>query len=268
MNQLLTWQQFGHKLLFSGDLDPVYIMLTADININRNLLKRWCLAYWCFYHVGVASDIAMNKSTDYWCAMSDALKGPRGTERRHFRGDKAVDALHYLERVYGTPETVVDYLFNGYWDTQEGYETIAYSEVMRRVKVLPQFGPWIGFKIADMGERVLGVPVDFSDCALDMYRDPKKGAALVYTGDQKAPIHKNELLMVVDAMLTEFSGHTALGLGSRPVNLQEIETVLCKYKSYHNRHYPPGKDTAECIKMLEGRGELAEKFKCVLEELI
>jgi hypothetical protein len=33
----------------------------------------------------------------------------------------------------------------------------------------------------------------------------------------------------------------------RLVNVQECETVLCKYKSHINGHYPPGKDTLEVL---------------------
>ena len=31
----------------------------------------------------------------------------------------------------------------------------------------------------------------------------------------------------------------------RPINIQEVETILCKWKSHLNGHYPTGNDIAE-----------------------
>jgi len=37
----------------------------------------------------------------------------------------------------------------------------------------------------------------------------------------------------------------------RPLNIQEAETILCKYKSHTHGHYPVGKDVAAVKKALE-----------------
>jgi hypothetical protein len=51
---------------------------------------------------------------------------------------------------------------------------------------------------------------------------------------------------------------------TRPVNVQEIETVFCKYKSPLKGHYPLGKDTLELHHSLAGWGDLAEQLRSQL----
>jgi hypothetical protein len=133
-----------------------------------------------------------------------------------------------------------------------------FKQISRAVQALPQCGPWIAFKVADMGDRVMGYAVDFSDCELAMYRDPMKGAALVALGDKDAKISAQGVRMVVDDLRVQLGALRVPGLDTqRSYNLQEVETVLCKYKSHINGHYKPGKDRHEVAKMLEGYGDLA-----------
>ena len=50
----------------------------------------------------------------------------------------------------------------------------------------------------------------------------------------------------------------------RPVGVQEVETIFCKWKSHVKGHYPLGKDTRELHHGLQGWGALAEKLRKVL----
>lgn len=251
MEGKLDYKGFGSLLLETEDLDPVYTMI-AGATLDSKTLFRWHLAYWCFYHTGVAARIA--ESPNYWEEMHKAYyeKWPRGVERRYFRGEKCLRAMEELESMAsGEPERLVEH-----WGSGKTFDGVA-----ERVKKAPLFGPWIAFKVADMAERTLGFDVDFNDCHLGIYRDPLQGAALIRHGDWKAPITVNELYDVISEMEDYFvPKFHAPPCFSRRVNIQEMETILCKYKSHFKGHYPPGKDTIEVRAMMEGWGDLAQEL--------
>ena len=56
---------------------------------------------------------------------------------------------------------------------------------------------------------------------------------------------------VLDYLLGEFSGFKAPPLSDRAVNIQEVETVLCKWKSHMNGHYPLLNDIVDIRSGLE-----------------
>lgn len=243
--------EFGERLIKTLDLDPVYVMLVKS-SMEEPQLKRWCFAYWYFYHSGVASWLSEAKTKKaYYNRMEKAIGTmPRGTERRHFRGEAAYNAVKDLRSM--APEVYVDIMIR---------QAETFQSTIKYAKTLPQCGPWIGFKIADMIDRVFKIPVDFSDCSLAIYKDPKKGAALVYTGDQNSPISKDELDKVITSMKKPLSKYYAPPLNDRKCNLPEMETVLCKYKSHHNKRYYVGKDIIEV-------GEHLSKIKTNTSELL
>jgi hypothetical protein len=279
MERALSLEEFGRELLSTGDLDPVYTCLNG-VQLSAAQKKRLCLAYWCFYHLGVAAKLSAETGPAFWEALAEAAANvgdpkpwPRGAERRHFRGQQAIAAVVELRHRYARPEHFCDYVF----EPGDGARP-TYGGVAERVKEHRGFGPWIAFKIADMGERVFGYPVDFSDCELGIYKDPRQGAALVYV--QRAlggtagyahdpwryPITDQELRHVVAELIREFrkTKLRAPPTFDREVNVQEIETILCKYKSHVKGHYPSGKDTRELAHGLSGWGPLAEKLKKAL----
>ena len=243
---------FGEKLFETKDLDPVYNMLYSS-DLKEEDLKRWVLAYWCFYHPGVCSWIT--ESDDLYEAMYTAIeeKFPRGSERRHFRGESSKKSVKYLEDRYPQPESAIDELFENK-DFQSFYDSIREWYL---------FGDWIAFKAADMMDRVFLREVDFSNCGLNMYQQPVEGAKL-YSPDQSL----NE---TVEELKKVFRSYKAPPEYERKVGLQEVETVLCKWKSHQNGHYPIGNDIVEVREALEGGeedwGDLADHLEKSLPEL-
>lgn len=268
MERALTIEEFGDQLLRTQDLDPVYVAI-ASANLPTRTLSRLCLAYWCFYNLGVAARLAESRNAKhFWDQMGIAARNegynrdgsrpwPRGAERRHFRGAQAIAAVTDLRASYGRSDAdaLIVELFDALAPT--------FLTVTNRVKRLRGFGPWIAFKIADMGERVLGQPVDFSDCTLGIYKDPRQGAALARFGDWKFSITDRELEETVNEHVAYWRKKKAKAPphGDRLVNVQEIETIFCKYKSHVKGHYPLGKDTIEVAHALEGWGDLAQQLK-------
>lgn len=234
---LIPWYEFASHLLTSFDLDPIYVILT-EASIPDSMLKRWLLAYWCYYSSGPASYIA--ECPDFYDAMRDGFAGnqqyPRGHERRHFRGQAGFEAIQFLE-TYGPPEKVVDYIYEG--------GPLDFQSVANRAMKFKLFGPWIAWKIADMGERVMCYPIDFSNANLNMYKDPVQGCALYLYGDYSHPITPKEVDWVINDMLSKLKDFREPPFLDRPLNVQSQETVACKFKAHTRGAYPKNFDLME-----------------------
>lgn len=273
--------EFGDALLRTGDLDPVYTAI-SKAKLDQHTLHRLSLAYWCLYHLGAASRLAeIKQPAKFWAtlreaAVNEGLRWPRGSERRHFRAAIAVTSVNSLISKYKTPSDAVA----GFIGPVQFAPT--YASVAAAVQSHHGFGPWIAFKVADMSERVLGCATDFTDCHLGIYKDPRQGAAVgllewsphdearEYEGrcglDAKPwdyPITDAELKLTVDHYIQLWRKKRAKAppTGDRLVNVQEIETIFCKYKSHLKGHYPMGKDTREIAHGLTGWGDLAQQLK-------
>lgn len=266
-SERLPIETFGRQLIISGDLDPIYIGL-AGARLNVLQLDRWLIAYWCFYNAGVASWLSELEGHNFWEYMHRAAvneeeappggRWPRGAERRHFRGALATRAIADLTRRYpDTPELMVSYIAGSDQST-------TFREVYLRAQEHVGFGPWIAFKIADMIERCLHRPIIFDDAALFLFKDPAMAVDMLWA--ERIGVASTTLVdgarvkdlpelsrrrRVVGALLREFkdlpappAGHSKVE-ADRAIGIQEIETVLCKWKSHMNGHYPIGKDTRE-----------------------
>lgn len=273
MTDFLTVEEFGRQLITTGDLDPIYTMLQRA-KLPPDVLAKWCMSYWCFYHAGSASFMAGAKEdclfwTWMWRAArnepADAfqltvanppIRWPRSAERRHFRGAQAIRGITYLHDVYNSPYSLVHMLKQE--NTVKGVITFVKSTI-------PQFGPWIAFKMADMTINVLGHPLDTADCSLDIYQEPVEGGKLAYTQwyPDNVFVPKHNMEDVIARLKFEFrdlrSPHS-----DQPIGVMEVETVLCKWKSHLNGHYPVGKDTHEIKEGLQGWGTLAESLAQLL----
>lgn len=230
--------EFGADLLETNDLDPIYNLL-AESEMDKSQLNRWLLAYSMFYHAGVASMLAEREDFYEACA-EDFDNYPRCEERRHFRGEKAKNALGFLKAA-NAPE---EHTYYWYYGKRGDQPSTDFKSVVKRIQTYPMYGPWIAFKLADMGERIFGIPIDFSNCALNMYSEPRSGAALALKDDENADMSERELDEVVVSIASELNnkGFKAPPWGDRLINLQEAETVLCKWKSFKHGHYFVGKD--------------------------
>jgi hypothetical protein len=182
---------------------------------------------------------------------------PRGHERRHARGAQGIKMVKDLQQRYGcVPEDMVSYVIEN---------TPSYQGVANRVREHTLFGPWISFKVCDMIERVLGIHVDFSQSVIFMFDDPVKAALMLWRQRFKLPESakpKDQTLViagVVDHLKDAFKDLKAPPLFDRIIDLQEVETVLCKWKSHMNGHYPLNNDIVEIATAL---GEWAPHSAC------
>jgi hypothetical protein len=273
--------EFGTQLVVTGDLDPIYLMLNAS-DLSPDTTARWCLAYWMFYHAGVASRIAEHEGETFWAHvwMAQVNKWPRGTERRHFKAANSDKAIKYLEATFPEPEDAVAHLvgYNTFKDLVGRYTGLAtsFAYVAREVQSWVGFGPWIAFKIADMLDAVIGVRVDFPQDSSVWFDDPVKGAVWAWCQEvglefesywrDTTPAEKRATAnKAIEEYLPELG--MLVGPSGTPVRIQELETIFCKYKSHLNGHYPVGKDTREILlHQLPGWGEMAGQLQQALRD--
>jgi hypothetical protein len=122
--------------------------------------------------------------------------------------------------------------------------------VTERVTKWVGFGPWIAFKVADMIERLEIFPVSFSPMDIfNMFAPPRKGAELM--AEMYGP-HSGTTpyLWAYNQLIGQLGTLKAPPRFERRINIQEIETVLCKFHSHTHGRYPVGKDIEEIHKGL------------------
>lgn len=163
---------------------------------------------------------------------------PRSSERRHFRGDNARKSVEYLEG------RGVEYLF----DSLVRRNPTTARAMIELVQTWVGFGPWIAFKVADMLERLELRRVIFCGVEALMFDSPRKGAELYcdYMGLET----DNPCQMALDSLRSKLPLF-APPRHERLVNSQEIETVLCKWKSHCGGHYQVGDDIQHLKKALD-----------------
>lgn len=145
---------------------------------------------------------------------------------------------------------------------------VEFSRVAKEIRRLTLFGPWIAFKVCDMLERVEGAPINFDHAAVFMFKDPMRACDLLFRQRQGLePNVKLKMEFIVEPIVQylreEFKGQMAPPLYDRPVDLQEIETVLCKWKSMMNGHYGPYNDINEIragVELWREHCEVARSF--------
>ena len=173
----LSTYEFGRELILTEDLDPVYVILYRA-KLQETQLMRLLLAYWMFYSLGTAARCVEDRCFYDNVDSAARNKDPRGTERRHFRGEACFKSIAWFKKNFPKPEDAVRSL--------KKYRS--FLEVREAVMQWPLFGPWIAFKVADMLERVLGWPIDFSDCdLLSFYQEPKAGAEILAEKENTTP---------------------------------------------------------------------------------
>jgi hypothetical protein len=261
--KILHGLDFAVNLLETNDLDPVYVMLW-EAEFDNKQLTQWLVAYWCLYHVGAAS--VLSESEDFWNDLARACRGtnfPRGVERRHFRGDIATESVKFLRREAGKQAERNDFGIRG--STEDLVDSLYSKNVIRLPDMITKvsqwngFGPWISFKVADMLERLNLQKINsYPKDVFLMFDAPRMGAQMLFEREYKGKLHKSikPEEWAYDYLTALLSDYYAPPTYNRIINIQEIETILCKYKSHCNGKYPLGHD------LIEVRQSLVQFARC------
>lgn len=268
MDKYLDIRDFGRALITTGDLDPVYLVI-QHMEWQPGQLEQWCFGYWLFYHVGVASYLAEVPEAQFWGHVTYSKDWPRGTERRHFRGEAVHKAMNRFSHEYSGPAEAIQ-LLKDEFTTPEAPVAGVRAHVKRH---WPMFGEWSSFKVADMLDAVLQYPVNFQLSEPDFFDSPKQAAVEVFQKWYPLTTDKSEdsmIYSVVNAIRNTLLDLRCPHAPHRPNNVQEIETILCKWKSHLNGHYPMGKDSRELKHVLahSNWGPLATRFKEAAEQCL
>lgn len=242
--------EFGDAKLALQDIDPLYRALRQLKGWSQSRLCEFTLAFVSFDHAGLACEICETPS--YWDGMLLAAKSKvRGAPRRYFFPRVAEPAIRELIGRYGTARNALAALAGPYAQAEQVMAT------------WPYYGPTAWFKMADMAERVCGIPIDFSAVGM---RDIMSNA-MVTKGVHKAM--KSLDLTRPEQLLRAMRNHkwrTLAGpLFDRRLNIQEFETILCYYShdDGKNKHLP-GMDIENIIGELQGWGPLSRRLiKCI-----
>lgn len=236
-------EEFGKRLIETQDLDPVYTAIHGA-RLPKPQLARLLLGYWLFYHLGLAAWLSEHSGKAFYVAATEAARNttlapnanrwPRGVERRHFRGEKSLRAVEVFSRE--EPE---------YWATSLKGD---FAAIFAKVKSWPMCGPWIAYKAIDMLDRCCERKIDFPLDVCLLYNEPRKGLLM---------LNPTEPEKELDRLLGVFKKYRAPPANDRVCYVSEVETVLCKFKSYKGGHYFVGKDIKEIRHGLEGWGDTA-----------
>lgn len=234
----MTLEEFSKYEIETGDLDPDYIlMLRAQrlFGLSDEEMSKWVVVKSCVYD----SESELQHLL-FNVPIKDLVR--YGGERRKFKpiADQLFDRFdHFIK------------------SSSNGYRSFFFEALPRNARLAMQviqtvkgFGPWAAWKMADLAERVLGVPIDFSEVQFNkIYEYPLKEIMMVASEDEsrwKELLRNDDLFQTCMERAMPLFGE-ALKMKAPPqrdrlVNYQEIETLFCKYHSHAYGHYKPGHD--------------------------
>ena len=219
-----TWQRFAEITIQTNDLDPLYqVFHCLRQKESDEWMGRMLVYFLLFYHVGNAIDAADTWSDeDFWINLYDVAndpKTPRGTERRHFRGQKALFAVQNLSGKGLSPWSTLSYMY------KPSYREF-FHHVVNNYKGT-QFGPYFIWKLYDIFNVCLGMPISMSTDEAWAYMpdEPKKVAALMGNKWTVPPA-------TAFARVNHFVGSQKHPFLNRMCGPAETETVLCMLKGY------------------------------------
>jgi hypothetical protein len=214
-----TFEEFIKVDIYSGDSDPVYWALYRSMTHSEfgwEWTTRFAVAMLAYYHMGTALKAADQKNNEFWPFLKAIYPAaPRGSERRHFRGEKGLQALERMEAHSPNPIQFFSRLPSTYKDIKE---YCAYN--------LTEFGPYFVLKTVDYMDRCMRNQVGGMDALADnLPNEPAKAIKLIYPG-----------LSVAQGFRRMCGRVSLLGLRAapdfgRPVGPAEVETSLCGWKT-------------------------------------
>jgi hypothetical protein len=194
--------------------------------IHRGRVKygdQWAYQYvmhfFMYYDAGQAAAMARaHTELDFWHMQNYGYAGfKRGTERRHFRGDKGKQAMLRFQHM-GSPEKI--------WSS---IPSTNYSMLVARFGhdwAGTQTGPYFAWKAMDLLDRCLGteITLTLNEAAQFMPDEPRKCALTLWPNRTI-----KESLVYVRDMISDLP---AAGAPGKPCGYAEAETILCMIKGF------------------------------------
>lgn len=224
----LSVKEFAKIEIESGDLDPDYIFINNVAAGDSRFKADWIIAKTIIYD---------SESELRFLLNNESLETLNyGNERRKHKRH----AKEYLDSIFQIADSdPLDFFIN--------LPKNAY-EAMEKIKMAKGFGPWAAWKTIDLVGCCLDIEFNFDDFDFrGAYDYPIKGMLMVAGMDEQKSRNVSDLdyktafRNVIDALGS--AAHLKPPCGKRDIiNIQEIETILCKYHSYVHGHYEPLED--------------------------
>lgn len=265
--------KFAKHLKRSEDIDPIYPVL-RELHSMHGLSEEEALwhsfLYVAWYNLPVSHAVFALASEP---RSKLAYKGritkfaktwPTGIERRSNRGGKVFQHIEAFCQV--TDHTsLAEWFRNGFIEAP----TLAKREanwrmINERLQAVWGNGRWAAYKHCEVLRRVHDFPVEAPDMGHRFSSGPRKGLATLY-GELEG--QGEAVIAVLDAQgrhLQERLYHMGLGL-----DVEELETVLCNWKSLLGGKYYVGHDIDEMQEQIEvasERGLLDDRLREELYE--
>ncbi len=222
-------------MLASKDLDPLYDVLRAlyaDMGLAGEDALWFTTLYLAYYHLPSAL-LAFERCPTVSSPLGADLAGlSTGIERRNLRGGKVLGHLrHYRSLLAKTGGRQADWLTQGWSATDPEANFLRFWDTAQ----LPWGnGRWAAFKWADLLKNVHGMALSAPDMRLADCSGPKEGLQFLYATT-------TEDVVRLDALGSDLMGRMAR-LG---IDWEQLETVLCNYKSLAKGKYYVGHDIDE-----------------------
>jgi hypothetical protein len=224
------YRQFARDLVLSKELDPMYdFAYQTRKAYDHQWSAQFLLHLFMYYDAGQAVSMAKaNTELDFWHMQNYGYEGfKRGTERRHFRGDKGRQALLKFQQM-GSPASIWRKMYRP-----------TYTQLVENIERNfdgCQIGPYFTWKLMDILDRCLDEPVFITmDEAIKYLPDsPRKCAKTVY------PEHN--LKEVLEGIVSWIDDIVAPGAPSRNCGIPEAETIMCAIRGLEKGTYRFGED--------------------------
>jgi len=221
----MTFKDFSTQLIESQDLDPDYVLMKAIIKVDN--LSPADQLEWIINKIFIYDTASELKYLIFGKAIN-TLKF--GSERRKSKHD-AVRNIQLFKEGFNLQDLPKEY-----------------TAAKNYLTGFPGVGDWAAWKFCDLLERVYGFQMDFSQVDFrTAYIYPLRGLCRVnQLPDDFAPKLKDDNIYnhLMSYAWDQFPTHLTAPPGmDRKVNIQELETCLCKYHSFLSGHYSIGKDT-------------------------
>jgi hypothetical protein len=243
---LQAFSEFGKHMLDSEDIDPIYPVLRqliSDLELGRPQAEWLVVLYLAYYEITSAlTAFRAHPDPDdrSICGDLTTLKLPTGIERRGLRQPHLM-AAHlesWLSRFDGrgffTPaqEWFANDLYFNDGVLDQYIQGVAYN------------GRWASYKAREVVHKVLGYPNAAADAGHEGSSGPRKGLTLFFPEVKgNGPRAIEQLDEQTDVLMRATRAHGV------EVNVEEVETLLCDFKSLAHGRYYVGHDTDL---MLEG----------------
>lgn len=222
----MNFRDFSTQLITTQDLDPDYVFMRA-IGQERKLTQAE-MVLWAIHKIFIY-DTASEYLVMFKGRTIETL--PHGAERRKNRHHTRRNLDAFLTRfaIADLPRE--------------------YTEARKYLTQFPGVGDWAAWKFCDLMERVCDIPMNFSRVDFrTAYDYPLRGLCAVNNHpDSFVRFLKDDhnfINFMTEAWNQIDRTLKAPPMLDREINLQELETCLCKYHSYLSGHYKIGKDTA------------------------